>query len=405
MKNILILTGFILSFFSIQAQDLQALSSIVTVYRLSDAPQNLNGAYTDTIDVQRDFRVQVQILVDVTNSPPVIPDSVFIQHWVNSDSGLTFKQTITLPVVYNNIFNNLWSKGMLARSATLPHLDSGLHRFVFHIEDNPTLLGDTIKWAPAKDLVSWTDYVVGYKGISATADYDGNYVLTKTEPNIPHLFYRCSIIVRPDVLYHYDQPHNGTFNSSPLFLRSSRHDSTNQNSWTPGNFFDDSTYAEASNKVYSFNNGQIILDSSIMSSMPTQSYMDSLNAMSWYADSVGVYAMTFHLKAFTNGQLNLHQVIPHTYEVLWGIGIDESTQGQNILVYPSPFKDQICIEGVPEGSKVEIADPLGRIIYSKEVVIGELTVETQDWPGGIYIIRSFDQSGVVISAIKVTKRR
>ncbi|WP_018341669.1 polysaccharide lyase family 8 super-sandwich domain-containing protein [Cytophaga aurantiaca] len=78
-------------------------------------------------------------------------------------------------------------------------------------------------------------------------------------------------------------------------------------------------------------------------------------------------------------------------------GIDDASSLNKIIVVPNPFRDELLLT-IPAGSKVEIIDLNGRLVYEGADIS---TIETSDFSTGLYIVRILNESGVKV--IKVEK--
>lgn len=69
----------------------------------------------------------------------------------------------------------------------------------------------------------------------------------------------------------------------------------------------------------------------------------------------------------------------------------QQLQMSEVLLYPSPAKDNLTITGIEDAKKVQIFDDLGRRVYLKEVDEGvrmaEQDIDVQDLASGIYLVR------------------
>ena len=64
-----------------------------------------------------------------------------------------------------------------------------------------------------------------------------------------------------------------------------------------------------------------------------------------------------------------------------------------LKVYPNPAKDIVHIEGLPDGSCVELYDTFGRKLFSKELNTDHSTLTTDHFPSGLYLLRAVTPDG------------
>ena len=58
----------------------------------------------------------------------------------------------------------------------------------------------------------------------------------------------------------------------------------------------------------------------------------------------------------------------------------------NILIYPNPVENELVIEGA-ENTSVKVYDVVGRIIYTSSITTNKLTIQTNQWESGAYLIQ------------------
>ena len=87
------------------------------------------------------------------------------------------------------------------------------------------------------------------------------------------------------------------------------------------------------------------------------------------------------------------------------VSIDESNALTNLQVYPNPATDRVTIDGLPEGSTVEVYDAQGRKVeYVKCGNSGTLTqLHINTLPAGLYLLRIQTPSTVIVRKIIVNK--
>jgi len=74
------------------------------------------------------------------------------------------------------------------------------------------------------------------------------------------------------------------------------------------------------------------------------------------------------------------------------VGIDEVGSGKReVTIYPNPARERVTVSGLPEGSRVELYDAMGRRI--NESTHQRINVSTI--PSGIYLLRCIAPDGVV----------
>jgi hypothetical protein len=387
----------------LSAQHLQVLSTTVIVGRSSGTP-----AYLDTVNVCSNFNLIVGMLIERDNFN--FPDSVNIQHWYNSDSGLVQLDNI----VINNLVSDSYSQtaSVLGGRVDIPSdLDSGIHRFIFSARDNEQFLGDSIKWPVSQRFVSWTDFNVGYKGVTYSQIYPPVGFPNPNDPpntvyqeTIPYKFNQNSVIVRPDILYDWVGTFPYYLGAGPLFQRSIHVNPNNTSTWLRGDYFDDSLMVVITDETFLEQSGEIHLDSLTMNTYPrVNNFMTGKNSMQWTNDSIGTYGMTIHIKAFTAGQLNFHQAVFHSYQVVWNIGIDEVSSIKHLMVYPNPTTDQITVIGTTQHYTLKVIDQGGKIIHNDEVTESDVLIDTQYWSSGVYTIQALDEHGVISHSVKVIR--
>ena len=74
------------------------------------------------------------------------------------------------------------------------------------------------------------------------------------------------------------------------------------------------------------------------------------------------------------------------------VGIDEVGSGKReVTIYPNPASEQVTVSGLPEGSRVELYDAMGRRIN----VSTHQRINVSTIPSGIYLLRCIAPDGVV----------
>lgn len=71
-------------------------------------------------------------------------------------------------------------------------------------------------------------------------------------------------------------------------------------------------------------------------------------------------------------------------------GTDDAAASDKIIISPNPFREQLMLT-IPAGSKVEIIDLNGRLIYEGSSIEN---IQTGGFSAGLYIIRIITEKGV-----------
>uniref|UniRef100_UPI0035636FA7 T9SS type A sorting domain-containing protein n=1 Tax=Mariniphaga sediminis TaxID=1628158 RepID=UPI0035636FA7 len=75
-----------------------------------------------------------------------------------------------------------------------------------------------------------------------------------------------------------------------------------------------------------------------------------------------------------------------------------------IRFYPNPVTDKLILTNVPGGSHLSTYSLLGRKVYEqKQVDGGQISIETNSWAPGVYIIRIVN-SDSTIDSFKITRQ-
>jgi hypothetical protein len=69
------------------------------------------------------------------------------------------------------------------------------------------------------------------------------------------------------------------------------------------------------------------------------------------------------------------------------LGLRQMDNGQNIRVYPNPFDNEINIQTTLPEYKVSITNSIGQVIYDLNDQKGNITIDFDDQPTGLYFIR------------------
>jgi hypothetical protein len=84
--------------------------------------------------------------------------------------------------------------------------------------------------------------------------------------------------------------------------------------------------------------------------------------------------------------LNFAQVTPSPLAVnTCDVGVLE--QNLQVQVYPNPFQDELFIDNQENGAQLQILDINGRVLLNQDLPLGKLTVPTQAWSSGLYIVQ------------------
>ena len=65
------------------------------------------------------------------------------------------------------------------------------------------------------------------------------------------------------------------------------------------------------------------------------------------------------------------------------VGMAEAEEMQ-VRIYPNPVVGRLYIDGVPEGTQIEVYDMQGRLVKCQH---GGQTMDTDGWPAGLYLLR------------------
>jgi hypothetical protein len=70
------------------------------------------------------------------------------------------------------------------------------------------------------------------------------------------------------------------------------------------------------------------------------------------------------------------------------------------MVSPNPFSDLLVVNN-EQGGLVTVSDVLGKVVFAQQAAVGQLRIDTKDFPTGMYIVRTHGPAG--ISSTKVIK--
>lgn len=76
---------------------------------------------------------------------------------------------------------------------------------------------------------------------------------------------------------------------------------------------------------------------------------------------------------------------------------------KEINVYPNPARDYFTIEAPGNISRVELIGILGNTIYSQDVNNSQVVINVSDIPQGMYILRTFTDSGTSVRRVQVVR--
>jgi hypothetical protein len=68
------------------------------------------------------------------------------------------------------------------------------------------------------------------------------------------------------------------------------------------------------------------------------------------------------------------------------LSIENNFSSNSISIYPNPAKDVFTISELPVGSELSILDITGKIMFSTIVNSNQLTINTEDFTNGLYLI-------------------
>jgi hypothetical protein len=67
-------------------------------------------------------------------------------------------------------------------------------------------------------------------------------------------------------------------------------------------------------------------------------------------------------------------------------GIQVENQGQSFIIYPNPAQNSISISDLTLGAEISILDLSGKVIFNTKVNSNQLTINTEDFTNGLYLI-------------------
>jgi len=73
--------------------------------------------------------------------------------------------------------------------------------------------------------------------------------------------------------------------------------------------------------------------------------------------------------------------------------LNEAEKG-NVVLFPNPFENNLEIRTnqFPEGAIIQITDIAGRVVFQSHYVTNNVSVNTSEWPRGIYFLRLNEQN-------------
>jgi hypothetical protein len=133
-----------------------------------------------------------------------------------------------------------------------------------------------------------------------------------------------------------------------------------------------------------------VLSSSMLVSLMPQNIIRTLNYLgksNWgfdaYADGQ-IDDVRIYNRALSTSEIDdlFNEPNPAT------VGINESVSihNQEIIIYPNPAKDVITISELPVGAELRVLDITGKIMFSTIVNSNQLTINTEDFTNGLYLI-------------------
>lgn len=84
-----------------------------------------------------------------------------------------------------------------------------------------------------------------------------------------------------------------------------------------------------------------------------------------------------------------------------GIGLNEIDM-ESISAFPLPFRNEVKLQNLPEGGELRIISITGEIIFQRENVESSMTIQSEAWPSGLYIVTTQSLDGS-LQTIKITK--
>ncbi|MBI4931409.1 MAG: T9SS type A sorting domain-containing protein [Bacteroidetes bacterium] len=85
------------------------------------------------------------------------------------------------------------------------------------------------------------------------------------------------------------------------------------------------------------------------------------------------------------------------------VGIVESTNTNNINIYPNPSSGTFTIETTEQESELIILNTLGEIILSQKIQNGKTEIDLSNQPNGIYFLHLTSENGTTTKKLSIQK--
>jgi ligand-binding sensor domain-containing protein len=286
--------------------------------------------------------------------------------WVAMNTGLTNLTVRALAVSGNNIFAGTQGDGVFISSnngGSWSAVNSGF----------PTL--DIRSFA-----VSGTNIFAGtfYSGVFLTQTNGNNW--TGINNGLPSYTYVPSLAINGTNIF------AGTYNG--LFVSSN-----NGSSWTKlNNGMSDTLFTSiatiGSNIFAGTYDGGVFLSTN--------------NANSWTIENTGLTTSGHYVHAFAVTETDIFvgtetNVFKRSLSDFGIVGIEESQQDINFILYPNPAESTLNIQvtSAKPKQKIEITDMLGHGIYTS-TINEKINVDISDFASGVYFVKLYDKSTVGI---------
>lgn len=111
--------------------------------------------------------------------------------------------------------------------------------------------------------------------------------------------------------------------------------------------------------------------------------------------SAGVYTISL---IAANG-FGSSSPVTQTVNVSTCIGIDETTNGKSVTLYPNPAKNELYVSGLEKGTEITLFNMLGELVYKGRVEsdIEKINLTTQS--PGLYIMRFVSQGKMITTKV------
>jgi hypothetical protein len=136
-----------------------------------------------------------------------------------------------------------------------------------------------------------------------------------------------------------------------------------------------------------------------LSEMPSASGSVNINGLNVTLNRSPSFIGNFETKLFVTTptcDAFIHTLVATTYAT----GLDQTEKVKDFIAYPNPFMSTIELTELPLGStKIEVFNLAGELIFEDTIKKDHLSLSTQDWNSGLYVLKLTLENQVIAKKI------